>query len=116
MYFLNINKPKGISSFDVIKLLRKRLGIKAIGHSGTLDPMASGVMQIAVGAATKLIDYLSSDKEYIATAQFGYSSTTMDSEGEKEFIAKPSFTKDELLNVISSFVGIIPVPIDQIGS
>ena len=64
MYFLNINKPKGISSFDVIRKLRKRLNIKQIGHSGTLDPLASGVMQIAVGKATKLLDYLNSDKEY----------------------------------------------------
>ena len=66
MYFLNINKPKGISSFDVIRELRKRLKIKQIGHSGTLDPLASGVMQVAVGKATKLLDFLDSDKEYIA--------------------------------------------------
>ena len=49
MYFLNINKPKGMSSFDVIRELRKRLKIKQIGHSGTLDPLASGVLQVAVG-------------------------------------------------------------------
>ena len=66
MYFLNINKPKGISSFDVIKILRKKIGIKQIGHSGTLDPLASGVMQIGVGGCTKLLDYLCSDKTYIA--------------------------------------------------
>lgn len=54
MYFLNINKPKGISSFDVIRRLRKILKIKQIGHSGTLDPLASGVLQIATGKATKL--------------------------------------------------------------
>ena len=66
MYFLNINKPKGLSSFDVIRHLRKKLNIKQIGHSGTLDPLASGVLQIAVGNATKLLDFLESDKTYIA--------------------------------------------------
>ena len=78
MYFLNINKPKGISSFDVIRELRKRLKIKQIGHSGTLDPLASGVLQIAVGNATKLLDYLDSDKEYIADIIFGYVTDTFD--------------------------------------
>ena len=64
MYFLNINKPKGITSFDVIRALRKRLKVKQIGHSGTLDPLASGVMQVAVdvvhqgeGIGRKLIKY-----------------------------------------------------------
>ena len=77
MYFLNINKPKGMSSFDVIRELRKRLKIKQIGHSGTLDPLASGVLQIAVGNATKLLDYLDSDKEYVAELVFGYRGKTV---------------------------------------
>ena len=94
MYFLNINKPKGITSFDVIRKLRKKLSIKQIGHSGTLDPLASGVLQIAVGKACKLLDYLESDKEYVAEIKFGYTSTTFDEEGEKTFINKPDFQKD----------------------
>lgn len=106
MYFLNINKPKGITSFDVIRYLRKKLKIKAIGHSGTLDPLASGVMQVAVGNATKLLDYLESDKEYIAELKFGYNSTTYDNEGEKEFIKTPDFTIDELKSVLDGFIGI----------
>lgn len=106
MYFLNINKPKNMSSFDVIKELRKRLKIKQIGHSGTLDPLASGVMQIAVGKATKLLDYLDSDKEYVADVVFGYVTDTFDEEGEKKFIKNPNFSKLQLKEVLNSFLGI----------
>lgn len=106
MYFLNINKPKGMSSFDVIRELRKRLKIKQIGHSGTLDPLASGVLQIAVGGATKLLDYLESDKEYIAEIIFGYTTDTFDAEGEKTFVAKPNFSKEDLVLVLNTFLGI----------
>ena len=106
MYFLNINKPKGLSSFDVIRELRKRLNIKQIGHSGTLDPLASGVLQIAVGQATKLLDYLESDKEYVAVIVFGYITDTYDSEGEVVFINEPNFTKEELIETLNSFLGI----------
>ena len=105
MYFLNINKPKGISSFDVIRTLRKTLNIKQIGHSGTLDPLASGVLQVAVGNATKLLDYLESDKEYIADIKFGYISTTYDEEGEKTFVKAPDFTRVELEDVLAEFIG-----------
>ena len=105
MYFLNINKPKGITSFDVIRTLRKKLKIKQIGHSGTLDPLASGVMQVAVGKATKLLDYLNSDKEYIADIVFGFVTETFDSESEKQFVGKPSFSKEELNYVLDSFLG-----------
>ncbi|MBR2068815.1 MAG: tRNA pseudouridine(55) synthase TruB [Candidatus Gastranaerophilales bacterium] len=104
-YFLNINKPKGISSFDVIRQLRKKLNLKAIGHSGTLDPLAHGVMQIGVGYCTKLLDYLASDKEYTADICFGYDSTTMDEEGEKTFIKTPDFTYQELITTLNSFLG-----------
>ncbi len=105
MYFLNINKPKNLTSFDVIRFLRKKLKIKAIGHSGTLDPLATGVMQVAVGAATKLLDFLESDKEYIASIKFGYVSETFDDEGEKKFIKKPDFTKEDLVQCLNDFVG-----------
>ncbi len=106
MYFLNINKPKGVSSFDVIRDLRKQLKIKQIGHSGTLDPLASGVLQIAVGKATKLLDYLQSDKEYIADVVFGYITDTFDSEGELKYVKQPEFSKDELEEVLISFIGV----------
>lgn len=104
-YFLNINKPKGMTSFDVIFKLRKLLKIKKIGHSGTLDPMAEGVMQVAVGNASRLLEYLDSDKEYIARIKFGYNSTTLDSEGEITKTSNPDFDKSELENTIKEFEG-----------
>ena len=106
MYFLNINKPKGVTSFDVIRELRKRLKIKQIGHSGTLDPLAYGVMQVAVGSATKLLNYLDSDKEYIASIDFGYVTDTFDLEGEKEYIKEPDFTQIKLEKVLKEFIGL----------
>lgn len=106
MYFLNINKPKGVTSFYVIRELRKRLKIKQIGHSGTLDPLAYGVMQVAVGSATKLLDYLDSDKEYIASIDFGYVTDTFDLEGEKEYIKEPDFTQIKLEKVLKEFIGL----------
>ncbi len=106
MYFLNINKPKGISSFDVVRILRKKLGIKQIGHSGTLDPLASGVMQVGVGGCTKLLDYLQSDKTYIAKIKFGYITATFDDEGEKIFVKEPDFTFFQLRATIKNFLGI----------
>ncbi len=105
MYFLNINKPKGITSFDVIRILRKKLKIKQIGHSGTLDPLASGVIQVGVGACTKLLDYLDSDKEYVASLKFGFVTDTFDDEGEKIFVKKPEFNKNDLIQVLNSFLG-----------
>ena len=111
MYFLNINKEKGISSFDVIRKLRKVLNVKKIGHSGTLDPLAQGVLQIAVGDATRLLEFLDSDKEYIAELKFGYISSTQDDEGKKTFISAPSFDKKELSTVLKSFTGkILQIP------
>ena len=105
-YFLNVFKPKNITSFDVIYKLRKLLNIRQIGHSGTLDPMAEGVMQVGVGKATKLLDYLSSDKEYIAKIKFGYTSSTLDLEGEitkvKTFDTKPMTVEDVMLELKDS--------------
>jgi tRNA pseudouridine55 synthase len=80
--FLNINKPKGMTSHDVISFLRRILKIKQVGHSGTLDPLATGVLPIALGKATRLIEYLSADKEYIALLKLGVISDTYDSEGK----------------------------------
>ena len=62
--WLFIDKPIGISSFSVIRKIRKKLNTKKIGHAGTLDPFATGVLGIAIGEATKSIDYLNDKKEY----------------------------------------------------
>ena len=78
-----VNKPRGITSFDVIRQLRRQLGIKKIGHAGTLDPLATGLMILGVGPGTKkLTDFIKLDKEYIAEVRIGESRTTGDLEGD----------------------------------
>lgn len=80
--FLNVYKPKGKTSHDVVAILRRITKVKQIGHTGTLDPFAEGVLPICIGKATRLIEYLKDDKAYVATVQFGKSTTTYDIEGE----------------------------------
>lgn len=80
---LVIDKPLGPTSHDVVARLRKVLGTRAVGHAGTLDPAATGVLVVAVGEATKLSPYLTAqDKEYRATITFGTSTATLDAQGE----------------------------------
>lgn len=103
--FLNVNKPKGMSSHDVVYYVRRLLGVKQVGHSGTLDPMAEGVLVVGVGKATRLFEFLKEEKEYIATLRFGYESETLDVEGE--CIKKEDFFPDEeeLKSVLVEFLG-----------
>ena len=78
-----IDKQKGFTSHDVVAKLRKLLGTKKIGHAGTLDPMATGLLLMGVGAGTKLMQFLSGlDKTYLATIRLGASSSTDDAQGE----------------------------------
>jgi len=78
-----VNKPAGITSFDVIRKLRKITGIKKIGHTGTLDPFATGLLPICIGKATRIAEKLSSStKEYLVTMQFGIKTETGDTEGK----------------------------------
>lgn len=104
---ININKPSGISSFDVIRVLRKTLKEKRIGHTGTLDPLATGVLIICVGKATRLAqDIEGYSKVYVAELELGYKTDTYDIEGsvtEKSSIESVAF--DEFKNVVDSFVG-----------
>ena len=80
---LYINKPKGVTSFDVVNSISKKFGIKRVGHTGTLDPLATGVLIVTVGTACKIVELLTShDKEYIATVELGYSTDTLDIEGK----------------------------------
>lgn len=77
-----INKPKNYTSHDVVNVLRKNLNTRKIGHTGTLDPNATGVLPLLIGQATKLSKYLiEHDKEYIATIKLGEKRDTADSEG-----------------------------------
>lgn len=103
--FLNIYKPRGMTSHDVIYRVRKILNIKKAGHAGTLDPAAEGVLPVAVGGATRLIDYLPSEKEYIADIKFGYISDTFDSEGKIEKFSDIKIQKNELEKALQSFKG-----------
>jgi tRNA pseudouridine55 synthase len=79
---LNINKPRGRSSFSVVSLVRRLTGVKRVGHAGTLDPMADGVLPICLGGATRIVEYLvDSPKLYRATVRLGVTTDTYDSEG-----------------------------------
>ena len=102
-----INKPSGISSHDVIYKMRKALGIKRIGHAGTLDPLASGLMIVATGTDTKLLEYVVGlDKCYTCTAQMGGISSTYDSEGEiikTDNVTIP--TAQDIKRVVVEFTG-----------
>ena len=80
---LLVDKPTGMSSFDVIRQVRKKLGIRKIGHTGTLDPMASGVLVLCLGDATKLVQYLTADdKTYRGEVTLGEATDSYDADGE----------------------------------
>ena len=101
-----INKPANMSSFDVVKKLRRILSIKKLGHAGTLDPLATGILPIAFGNATKTIPYLvSSKKKYRFSILWGVKTMSHDLEGK--IIEKSDFipTKEDILAVISKFNG-----------
>ena len=103
-----VNKECGYTSHDVVAVLRGVLSQKKIGHTGTLDPDACGVLPVCIGFATKICDYLMvQKKEYVATGRLGITTDTQDIHGtvlsEKPF----SVTKDRFLSALSSFVGTI---------
>ena len=80
---LLVDKAPGMTSHDVVAIARKQMGIKKIGHCGTLDPMATGLLMLVVGRATKIQDLLmSEDKEYVGTITLGATTSTQDAEGE----------------------------------
>lgn len=107
-----MNKPQGFTSFDVIGKLRGILKMKRLGHSGTLDPMATGVLPVFVGTATKCCDILpNDDKAYVASFKLGFSTDTQDSTGKvlQEYPHKDISAKD-IEDVLPNFIG----EIDQI--
>lgn len=103
--FLNIYKPVGMTSHDVVSVLRRVTKIKQIGHTGTLDPFAEGVLPICIGKATRLIEYLQDDKEYLATVQFGVATNTFDLDGEKVFTSDKKVSRDDIKEGLKSFEG-----------
>ena len=103
---INVNKPLGITSHDVVYRLRRLLSIKKIGHTGTLDPDADGVLPMCVGRATKVADMLTAqDKQYVAEVTLGSATDTLDKSGEVTETAEVNVTEDDIRNVAAEFVG-----------
>lgn len=106
---INIYKNTGMTSFDVVAMVRRVAKMKKVGHTGTLDPAASGVLPVCLGKATKIIDYIMENKKvYRVNLKLGMVTDTYDLEGEvlREKDAS-HITNDEILNCINSFVGTI---------
>ena len=100
-----IDKPKNITSFNVIQRLRKILNIKKIGHAGTLDPFATGILAIAVGEATKSIHFFNQNKSYIFNVIFGESKDTDDITGKTINKSNIIPTLEEINKALGRFVG-----------
>ena len=109
---LVVDKEKGMTSHDVVSIVRKRFSIKKVGHAGTLDPNATGVLVLLLGKATKLSStYLSEDKEYKATMKLGERTDSGDSDGEVISTSEVKSSKEEIAQVLESFRGeILQVP------
>ncbi|MGG6294533.1 tRNA pseudouridine(55) synthase TruB [Leptolyngbya sp. AN02str] len=106
--FLNLNKPAGLTSHDCVARVRRSLKMKRVGHAGTLDPAATGVLPMAVGRATRLLQFLPSDKAYRAVVRFGVQTTTDDLEGDVLLQAPaPWLTLEAVQTVLSQFEGTI---------
>lgn len=103
--FINIYKPEKMTSFDVIAVLRKITHIKQIGHSGTLDPFATGILPVCIGKSTRLIEYLDDNKEYIATVKFGADTDTYDLDGQIVKTYETEISKSQLEMALNDFKG-----------
>ena len=104
---LAIDKGAGVTSFDVVSVVRRQLGVRRVGHGGTLDPDATGVLPVLIGEATKLMPYLvDQDKEYVATVRFGITTDTHDMSGRVLAEAPvPELTPAGLAAACRPFVG-----------
>ena len=105
---LVVDKPVGLTSHDVVQIIRRGTGIRRAGHTGTLDPRASGVLVVLLGPAVRLSEYVSaSDKRYQATIRLGQSTTTYDSEGEVsgEPVNLDQLSEEEFEDLLQDFVG-----------
>lgn len=109
-----IDKPKGITSFDVIRILRKKLGIRKMGHAGTLDPFATGLLIIAIGDATKkLTQFIKLPKTYEAEIVFGIATDSGDETGKIIRQEKSVISREDLEAEINKLIGVqkLAVPI-----
>lgn len=103
---LNVYKPTGITSFDVVRTVRKISNVKKVGHAGTLDPEASGVLPVCIGKATKAIDYIMGDfKIYEAELKLGVITDTYDREGKILKESEVNASEEEITQAINSFIG-----------
>lgn len=104
--FVNVYKPRGVTSFSIVSRIKKIFNIKRVGHLGTLDPMAEGVLPIAIGKATKLFDYfLDKDKRYIAEFECGYETDTLDAFGEVVERNSKVPSLEEIEKATKNFIG-----------
>ncbi len=110
---LFIDKPSGMTSHDVIYCIRRKTGIKRVGHAGTLDPLATGLLIVLVGrlATKRQSEFMKQPKEYICSAQLGVTTDTYDSEGqvvsEAEWSKVKEISEAEIKNTVTSFLGVI---------
>ena len=104
---LNVNKPSGMTSHDVVDAVRKILGVRRVGHTGTLDPQATGVLPLCVGRATRIAQYLTqADKEYVMTLRLGVTTDTLDAAGkETGRVEEVRVRREEMEAVLPRFVG-----------
>ncbi|HEX6291160.1 MAG TPA: tRNA pseudouridine(55) synthase TruB [Herpetosiphonaceae bacterium] len=107
--FLNIDKPAGMTSHDVVAKVRRLVAQKRVGHGGTLDPAATGVLPVALGEATRLVEYLvEGRKRYLAEVRLGITTTTDDAEGETlREQPVPPLSHDDLTRAVQPFIGTI---------
>lgn len=104
---LNINKPVGMASFAVVSLVRRLTGVRKVGHAGTLDPIADGVLPICLGQATRIVEYLvSAPKSYRATIRFGAATDSYDREGTVIATGDASvLTEEDVASALAEFEG-----------
>ncbi|MBU3692467.1 MAG: tRNA pseudouridine(55) synthase TruB [Candidatus Nanopelagicaceae bacterium] len=116
--FVIVDKPAGITSHDVVGKLRKTLGTKRVGHAGTLDPMATGVLVLGINNATKFLQYVTEGKkQYLATIRLGQATTTDDKEGEILSTSDTdSITDQQIKDLLAKQVGIIMQTPSQVSA
>ena len=105
---LNVDKPPGMTSHDVVLAIRKWSGERKVGHAGTLDPLATGVLLVCIGRATRVSEYLmASPKEYLVGVRLGISTTTHDADGKVVHTAEVDVNRRQVEEAMSRFVGSI---------
>ena len=103
---LHVDKPIGLTSHDVVNRVRRLSGIRRVGHSGTLDPLATGLLTLCLGQATRLVEYLVGlDKVYLATIRLGQETNTYDAEGQITAEKPVEVTRQQLNNALEQFRG-----------